>query len=48
MQKKKKQQQQPSTNAIKDANENMLLEYMEDVDDKLFKKDSNGKNLTVL
>ena len=46
MQKTKKKQ--PSTNAIKDANENMLLEYMEDVDDKLFKKDSNGKNLTVL
>ena len=28
----------------KDENENMLLEYMEDVDDKLFKKYSNGKN----
>ena len=28
----------------KDENENMLLEYMEDVDDKLFKEYSNGKN----
>ena len=27
----------------KGENENMLLEYMEDVDDKLFKKYSNGK-----
>ena len=33
-----------STNTKKDENENMLLEYMEDVDDKLFKKYSNGKN----
>ena len=31
-----------STNTKKDENENMLLEYMEDVDDKLFKKYSNG------
>ena len=28
----------------KDENQNMLLEYMEDVDDKLFKEYSNGKN----
>ena len=27
----------------KDENKNMLLEYMEDVDDKLFKEYSNGK-----
>ena len=33
-----------STNTKKDENENMLLEYMENVDDKLFKKYSNGKN----
>ena len=33
-----------STNTKKDENENMLLEYMEDVDDKLFKKYSNGKH----
>ena len=33
-----------STNTKKDENENMLLEYMEDVDDKLFKEYSNGKN----
>ena len=32
-----------STNTKKDENENILLEYMEDVDDKLFKKYSNGK-----
>ena len=31
-----------STYTKKDENENMLLEYMEDVDDKLFKKYSNG------
>ena len=29
----------------KDENENMLLEYMEDVDDKLLKEYSKGKNL---
>ena len=28
----------------KDENQNMLLEYMEDVDEKLFKGYSNGKN----
>ena len=28
----------------KDENKNMLLEYMEDVDDKLFKEHSKGKN----
>ena len=33
-----------STNTKKDENENMLLEYMEDVDDKFFKKYSNSKN----
>ena len=33
-----------STNTKKDENENMLLEYMEDVDDKLFIKSSNGKS----
>ena len=32
-----------STNTKKGQNENILLEYMEDVDDKLFKKYSNGK-----
>ena len=40
MQKNKK----TSTNTKKDENENLLLEYMEDVDDKLFKEYSNGKN----
>ena len=30
-------------NEKNDENENMLLEYMEDVDDKMFKKHSNGK-----
>ena len=34
-----------STNTKKDENENMLLEYIEDVDDKLFKKHSNGKKI---
>ena len=29
----------------KDEEENILLEYVEDVDDKLFKKYSNGKDL---
>ena len=33
-----------STNTKKDENKNMLLEYMEDFDDKLFIKFSNGKN----
>ena len=33
-----------ATNKKKDENENLLLEYMEDVDDKLFKECSNGKN----
>ena len=28
----------------KDENKNILLEYMRDVDDKLFKKYSNSKN----
>ena len=32
------------TNKKKDENENLLLEYMEDVDDRLFKECSNGKN----
>ena len=32
------------TNTKKDENENMLLEYIEDVDDKSFKKYSNSKN----
>ena len=40
MQKNKK----TSTNTKKDENENLLLEYMKDVDDKLFKEYSNGKN----
>ena len=31
-------------NEKKDKNKNMLLEDMEDVDDKLFKEYSNGKN----
>ena len=33
------------TNKKKDENKSILLEYMRDVDDKLFKKYSNGKNL---
>ena len=33
------------TNKKKDENKNILLEYMGDVDDKLFKKCSNNKNL---
>ena len=33
-----------STNTKKDENENMLLEYMKDVDDKLFTKYSLSKN----
>ena len=33
-----------STNTKKDENENMLLEYMEDADDKLFIKYSNCKS----
>ena len=37
-----------STNTKKDENKIMFLEYMEDVDDKLFKKYSIGKNLTLL
>ena len=32
-----------NTNA-KDDNKNILLEYMGDVDDRLFKESSNGKN----
>ena len=32
------------TNEIKDGNKNMLLEYMGDVDDKLFKEYCDGKN----
>ena len=35
-----------STNTKKHENENMLLEYMEEVDDKLFKIYSNGKNFS--
>ena len=34
----------PSTNTKKDENENMLLEYIEDVDDKVLKEYSNRKN----
>ena len=37
-----------STNTKKDENKNMLLEYMGGVHDKLFKKYSNSKILTVL
>ena len=33
-----------ATNKKKDENKNILLEYMGDVDDKLFKEYSNGKN----
>ena len=33
-----------STNIKKGENENMLLEYMEGVDDKMFKEYRNGKN----
>ena len=43
MQKNKK----ASTNTKKDEIENMLLEYMEDVDHKLFKEYSNGKNCFI-
>ena len=32
------------TNEKKDENNNMLLEYIEDLDDKLFKEHSNGKH----
>ena len=32
-----------ATNEIKDENKNMLLEYMGNVDDKLFKEYSHGK-----
>ena len=32
-----------NTNTKKDENNDMLLEYMEDVDDKLFKEYSDGK-----
>ena len=42
--KKNAKNKKTSTNTKKDENENILLEYMEDVDDKLFKKYSNGKN----
>ena len=42
--KKNAKNKKTSTNTKKDENENMLLEYMEDVDDKLFKEYSNGKN----
>ena len=38
------QNKKNSTNTKKDEKENMLLEYMEDVDDKMFKKYSNGKH----
>ena len=34
-----------ATNKNKDENKNMLLEYMKDVDDKLFKKYSDGKDV---
>ena len=37
-----------STNTKKDENEIMLLEYIEDVDDKLFKNTVTVKVLTVL
>ena len=43
MQKNKKTSTKKATNKKKDENENMLLEYMEDIDDKLFKEYSNGK-----
>ena len=33
-----------ATNKKNDENKNILLEYMGDVDDKLFKKCSNNKN----
>ena len=33
-----------ATNENKDENKNVLLEYMEDIDDKLFKKYSDGKD----
>ena len=33
-----------TANTKKDENKNILLEYMGDADDKLFKKYSNGKN----
>ena len=45
MQKIKKLVPIPKKQQIKKGkNENLLLEYMRDVDDKLFKKYNNGKN----
>ena len=38
-----KKNRKTSTNTKKDENGIMLLEYMEDIDDKLFTKYSNGK-----
>ena len=45
---KMQKNEKTNTNTKKDENENMLLEYMEDVDDKLFKEYSNGKNFKFL
>ena len=46
MKKIKKPVPMPKNKQIKkkDENKNLLLEYMRDFDDKLFKKYSNGKN----
>ena len=41
--KNKKTSTKKATNKKKDENENMLLEYMEDIDDKLFQEYSNSK-----
>ena len=42
--KNEKKTKKNSTNTKKDENGNMLLEYIEDIDDKLFKEYSNSKN----
>ena len=42
--KMKKKTKKNSTNTKKDENGNMLLECIEDIDDKLFKEYSNSKN----
>ena len=35
-----------ATNKNEDENKNVLLEYMGEIDDKLFRKYSNGKNVS--
>ena len=41
---KRKRKWKKNQDKNEDENKNMLLEYIEDVDDKLFKKYSNGKD----